>query len=617
MLVIERIVFLAALASGFNPGTGRVEIATEDAVTFDDESSIDRLGNGDVIGGGLGPVGNARDAFVRNANEALEGSGYLKLDGRFLGAVIGLDRIATRHRNGRVSITLWERRRGSQAIVDVMYGSTAPGGDPNSLILSRGVRLHPTGRATDDGWIELSTGDIDFVGHDQYRARAIRIINVRVHEEALYGFPSNEDGAVWIDGLEIYERGPRAIPDVECRITNERQTCGVEGACVMGRCIDAATFLGNPQRNLNVRNDYLQRSIQRMRFIVGGRYSRDRVGAFEVRMSALANAQSVAHYWDEFKAAYDGFGDGHISAPLDTWPAPLFGDSACLVESEADLLSGAPLRPMVFERAQNHPLGGQLTPGDVITSVDGRPPADWLNLVERHLRYAGDPRGRTFITTSQLLQAALLVGAELAVTRCPIGAECNVPHRFTIDLAQLAAPFWRNGPQPWFDMDLGCDFRFKREVGGDFRDSEFVGHSDRDGIRTILLNGVSGDGIWMSGARAGDAATCRRSSSSTNAPAAAAPSTAWTRSCRRSSVRTRTLIADLVPQLSPEIDMHARTRCCSRCNVGWSIECGFFAAMPMAQGPRRVHFNRTRASRSSTGKTSPVTTIFRARSEGP
>lgn len=586
MLVIDRIVFLAALASGFNPGTGRVEIATEDAVTFDDESSIDRLGNGDVLGGGLGPVGNARDAFVRNANEALEGSGYLKLDGRFLGAVIGLDRIATRHQNGRVSFTLWERRRGSQAIVDILYASTVPGGDPNSLVLSRGVRLHPTGRATDDGWIELSTGDVDFVGHDQYRARAIRIMNVRVLEEALYGFPSNDDGAVWIDGLEIYERGPRAVPDVACRVTNEERICGVEGACVMGRCVDAATFLGNPPRDLNVRNDYLQRSIHRMSYIVGGRYSRDRVSTFDNRMSALAGTPSIANYWDEYRAAYDGFGDGHISAPLDAWPEPLFGDSVCLVESEADLLTGAPIRPMVYERDPNHPLGGQFLEGDVVLRVDGRVPADWLPLVDRHLRYAGDPRGRTFITTSQLLQAALMVGAELEIARCPVGVECRAPNVFTIDLAQTAAPFWRNGPQGWFDADLECDFRFRREVGGDFRDTEFVGHSDRDGIRTVLINGVSGDGRWMRGAE----------QAMQNVPSLVVLDERTGGGGTFDGVDAilspfvgpnENPIADLVPQLSPEIDMRTHS-VLRQCNVGWSIECGFFAAMPMAQGPRRA-----------------------------
>ena len=521
MFTIDRAVsrvVAAALAIGslapciafgeFDPTKGKVVL--DDAnfvIDFDQPSTLPGLGNILLFGDQFNPLQQIPPAdWVADPVAAIQGEGVLRL-GRGVSAVyLGLDTVAPSLRERNATFTMWVRPQGALPVVEIFYSARDLASlEPSDFFAPFArVRLQPTGRATSDGWRELSSGPVDFSLHGQVEARFLQILDQRLLEATIYGIASNSDGEFLIDGLSITDNGARAVPDVPCALIDEAASCGDSGTCRFGRCVDAHAALGTPPPVGNVRAQYHDRLAFRMAMMAGGRFTQSLAPRFTDVLTDLETESRPAVYWSRFYRAFDDLGDGHISAP--DWQIPSgVGTGMCLYQGVADLLptSTPNIAPLIFDRDTTHPTAENLEEGDVLVAVDGIPPYDWLPLADRYLRYAGDPAGRTYVTTEQLPDAAVATGAVLTFERCrgTGGAVCTSTEVETInvDLAALVAPLWQGESLDWNDGPA-CDFRFRRDISpfDPFGSGEYVSSRDLPGdIRSIFINGVSGRRRWL------------------------------------------------------------------------------------------------------------------------
>lgn len=217
-------------------------------------------------------------------------------------------------------------------------------------------------------------------------------------------------------------------------------------------------------------------------------------------MRGLRNETNLLRYWSIYRRAYDDLADGHLSEPVDDFGS-LGGAGACIHVGEIDLLPGPTTTGhLVYTTATGHPIGERLNPGDALVSIDGLSVDAWVALSDRDLRYKGDPRARRFILAPDILNAAIRAGSILRFERCPRsdGTPCTAAQVETIDIdtAELLTDL-RGGRRPsWLLGGLACDFRFLAPPGTGSGSSDRVRFSELFGLRTIVINGVSGFGQW-------------------------------------------------------------------------------------------------------------------------
>lgn len=502
--------FAASAHAGFDPGSGRIALDGTLVSGFDDAAALDALPEFNLLRHDLNVLRAGTAAFVTDANAVIEGQGALYLDDRVAGIDILLDDAAEALADRRFEARFWYRADGTIPVAEIFY--TEIGGRqlldaPGAPFAALGsVRFWPTGRATDDGWVEMSTGPVDFTAHGRVRARMLRILDDRAFGTAFFGIPPVPGAGVSIDALEIVDVGPREVPDVACRLIDEIASCGTMGVCLYGRCADAAIAEGTLPADARIRSEYLDYQIERLRRFAGSRYIASRIDTFESQLDA-AKERPLPELWSVFRRAHDELADGHLSTPFLSFLQGL-GAGACLYESEADLLPGAPVAPMVSKVLPGHPLADVLQIGDVLVALDGEAVGDWMERAERFLSYGGDQRGRAFILAPELVPAAFHMGSTMTFARCSPtepGAACAAKDVETFDVATadlVADVFDGRRPGWWFDQ-LDCDYRFTEAVAPPPRDPDFVGHVDDPAapIRTIVINGVSGDGTWMNRVR--------------------------------------------------------------------------------------------------------------------
>ena len=94
--------------------------------------------------------------------------------------------------------------------------------EPQAVLLAS-VALQRTGRATNDGWQEWSSGEVDF-------SLGGAISNpVLVMSLAGHPFPADPGlgglkTIALVDALEVADLGPAAVPGVACRLPDEAMT---------------------------------------------------------------------------------------------------------------------------------------------------------------------------------------------------------------------------------------------------------------------------------------------------------------------------------------------------------------------------------------------------------
>jgi hypothetical protein len=473
----------------FDPATGMVGL--DDAafgIAFDGPSSFPDGLTVQIYDQSFTPITDLESVFVQGELTGIEGAGSLELGGEHPYMLLDLRSIAEPLRGRRVEIKLWQRLKTTVAGIELSWYTgdveAALRGERDGSYQRVGViPFQPSGRATDDGWVEWTSGPIDFSLAGIVDPTFLTFFDEHVAYAYQQVASFDPTVRVGIDALGIYDLGPATVPAISCNLIDEATACGPMGACQFGQCADAAAVIGPKLENLALREEYLFRRMFLIENLEGGRGPLASLANFRSKLDPLHGETSNKSYWTAIAEAFDGLADGHASEPLPTYPSQL-ATGICLYLGEADLLPGTPIAPLVLE-ANANAIGSSLQIGDALVAIDGIPVSDWRAAATRLLRYGGDPRGREYITTPQLMNAALMTGAVLTFQRP------NQAQPIEIDLGELASGFYTGELPDWrFDF-IGCDYRFQRPVQDPaVREYAFAGFADDGGVRSVLINGV-------------------------------------------------------------------------------------------------------------------------------
>lgn len=480
----------SALAD-FDPQLGKVEL--EGTIQLDFESGSDPGLPITIFDTQFQPAPEQvlAEAYVDDEAQMIEGRRGIRIGGESLFVGIDLRGVQAQLQGRRTELRFWQRPEGTRANAVVSWYATGVEeilrGDFRSSFLFGQLNLQPTGRVTDDGWEEWTTGPFDFALAGDVGPQLLYLLDAQLTAVQQGAAAYDPTLNVLVDAIEILDHGPASVPAVSCNLADQTVSCGEAGACMYGRCVDGALALGGRVFDPQLRAEYLQRKTFEYTQFEGGRVPISRGQALAERLEQLQDATPY-QFRAGLSAAIESLADGHAGPPQTSQRFPLQG-GICIYQSEADLLDGG-VRPMVFESAQNS-LGDQLQTGDVLELIDGLEVDAWAQLAAPYLNYAGDPRARSVIITPQLLSAAIQTGAVLSFVRCE-DPTCAQPVRFDVDLAQAIASIWSGVLPDWaFDV-VSCDFRFRRALEpANVRAYSYAGFTDDpEGVRTLLINGV-------------------------------------------------------------------------------------------------------------------------------
>lgn len=503
-----------ALASSFDPATGRLSL--DDAAFADGLDALDTRPDGLawMIWGWDDRPRDAATAF-RADPLALEGAGHMRLDAVALvfSFLPSLPTLVGR----RVELRFWMRARGTLFQAQITFVS----GDERGYFLvaaDRGfvvssVAFAPTGRATDDGWIEMSTGPFDYALAGVLEPAAITLWDSQdpdgTHADGLQAIDRSLTAD--LDAFEIVDLGPAAVPAVACTVLDERALCGEAGLCLMGRCADAGALDGGIPPAGPTRSDYVARRTFELLAFHGGRDFRAVTDAFEALMQVAATGPP-RDFLASFRAAYELAANVHAVAPI--WGRRGLVDlGVCLNLGLADLvpeddlpdsgLGDRRLAPLVFSIAPRSPLGQVLARGDVLVAIDGVPVETWRAAAARVFTYYGEAANRPALAMPGVMNAAAWSGSELTFLRCPEPAGCSADtlEVIQVDLGALIGErVWADQVPPQGHAGGVCDFRFHQAVP-DPRSSDggFMGSRQEGDVTFVQFNDMplsGADGAW-------------------------------------------------------------------------------------------------------------------------
>jgi hypothetical protein len=468
---------------------------------FEEGSELDVLGIR-VEGGAA-----AAEEMFQDVPGGLEGERALKTGGVVYQTLLRVDdgrfdALAGR----RVEVTMWVKSQGTDlsialgwrvgdidAYLQGEFRASAPLGY---------VTLMPTGRATTDGWKELTTGPFDW----SLAGRATPSwFNVQSEQHVYNFYTRSLDYAVTqtalIDAIEFKDLGEAAVPANRCTAGDEDEVCGELGVCHLGRCADAATVLGQLPTEA-IRADFLERLVQQVDLFTGPRLGRERLEEVARRWRALAQATSPKAFWRELSVTHELLLDGHGAPPRNTFFDVYSSGGVCMGPGQADLLPGQDpdaLVPIVFYTNPELELGdAPLAPGDVLVEVDGMPVWDWMEQNRARFYFNGDTGGRDAMITSDIMSQAIAAGSTLRFERCaapevgePTACEPADVVSIEVDAGAWAQPFWEDQIPDNYYRFFDCDRRFApfERPGPRTSTYEFSAWREIDGARHIIFNG--------------------------------------------------------------------------------------------------------------------------------
>jgi hypothetical protein len=486
----------SAARADFDATTGSVVLAQGDAfsLSFDEPEDVAAAGfsGADVFGDSVFDGAAVAARIHGESKNVIEGTGSLGLGGDMNYVTLylqGLQALIGR----RVEITVWQRPGTTRVVPTINWYS----GDADSYAYLGAITFQPTGRATNDGWEEWSSGPFDWAWAEEIPPTSIDFIDENVN--AAYGGAAYDaDARTFIDALEIKDTGEAVVSAARCNLVNEHDVCGDVGLCHFGRCVDGAIRAGQPILDDALRSDYIDRRLFEVDLFEGGRAPQTRVDLVKDQLLPLKDKAVASTFWPTFTEAYTLLVDGHASAPMLSYPA-FSNAGVCLHEGEADLLPGSPVTPLVFHTSTNV-IGAQLQPGDALVAIDGVSVEEWAALSGRLVQHPGDPEGRSVVIAPMIWNAALDTGAVMTFHRCTPttpGTPCTADQVQEIVLdfgAILGDELVEGRTVVGYDETAACDYRFVRPVtngsSANNTDYEFAGHVDVDGVRTLVINGV-------------------------------------------------------------------------------------------------------------------------------
>jgi hypothetical protein len=333
--------------------TGKLESSTSAAIEgFEDAALLFEMSAFDAENERISDV-SANQQLI-GLEKGIEGDSALRFPANWQRIRFNIASVQNQFLSNRVEVRFWTLPMGTKLLGRITWakGNTEFGS----------IHFNPTGRITDDGWIEMSSGQVDFNINQAIQIKYIDIINDH------FQYPIQKqsiDGKhyAWLDAVEIIPVGAPLVSNQSCRVVTEKEQCGQGGSCLLGRCVDSAFVWGNVPSDA-IRGQAVDRFIAQNRHIVGIRKSHHNFSSFVQKMTALKQARYGQDFWNGKQDALQALEDGHLNIPIAaTHIAPNTG--FCINAGIADLLPGQeePL-PMVFNH-HNFVDGTQLKPGDI------------------------------------------------------------------------------------------------------------------------------------------------------------------------------------------------------------------------------------------------------------
>lgn len=426
---------------------------------------------------------------------AIEGAGALRVAGNravLLGDQASLAPFAA----GRIEITVFVRADGALPELRAIYGrkplDAQTAGFPTGFVVA--VR---TGRATSDGWIELSTGPIDGT-----------VAGATMRGLLLTSAGNSPDGASFVaDALEIHPVAGGPLSGGDCFFAREAEQCKKGAVCIEGVCIDSAVAYG-ALPPVETRKDIVARtSAYLTRFQDDRHASAAAEAGFVKELPPIAvSADSPAAFYRPYAAAFSRVRGAHTSAPDPDPYARLSAGATAIVRYSGSELAAC------FGVVDKNLLGGgrgygvyattassPLHVGDVVDTVDGEAVDTWLARVsaERSV-LAADPDSDRPYLASMLHTLVMRYGRDLGIKRCSAPGACET--------IAIALPALRKAAVK-IDL-LACTPRFKLAVtvpsGVDSNDYEAaISETSVDGIVSLHTNGEPLDSkAWNSTVKA-------------------------------------------------------------------------------------------------------------------
>jgi hypothetical protein len=453
ILVTINLSNLKSYAAELDPETGKLNASSSATLYgFEDEQSPLEVVLINAEGAGLSS--NIFQTSIVYDEMGIEGNKALKFSASWLEARIKLSSLGNSLNGKRIEIRLWTLPKGIKINAQLLW-------EANGNLFSA-IHFNPTGRVTDDGWRELSSGPLDYNLAGNIALSTLKLVNDQL-EFPLSGQTVGLAHHNLIDAIEIFDLGAAAVAASMCRAPTEKEQCGEQGSCFIGRCVDSA-FLWGAMPNASIASQAIDHKVYQVEIAEGVRKSRHNFDAFKQSMEALKQSQDGQAFWQGHQDSLQMLEDGHLITPKAARPnIPNAG--FCINAGEADLLPSAqqPVLPMVFNQT-SLVNGVILKAGDIITSIDGIEPHQWVEKVRSPYFIApGDVESRLVMQYHNLSHLIAQSGALVEFKRCEIESGCSVEQVevFNVDFAELVGePYWKAELSPWMFENGFCDFRF-------------------------------------------------------------------------------------------------------------------------------------------------------------
>lgn len=446
------------------------------------------------------------------SEEAMHGERVAVIGDEVRETVLRLDQdVFAEFEGRRVEIRFWYKPQGTSVTADITWfvGDSSGQlirGEPSFFVHRMGqLSFQPTGRQRDDGWRELSSGEFDYAMGQSLMPAMLTFRDINGGDGISGQVARDPDARVLVDAITFHDLGPALVPDAACSATTEVMDCGDHGICSFGKCVDAASYLGSAPADDEVRQAYLDRRRFEVEAFNGVRLAQLNSDTFLAAMDDADDANPRV-FWPSLARAFNALVDGHGTVPSAS-TVPEVSPGACAYRGDIDLMLDTQGQPqgeglLVYEVFEEVGFTLDLRPGDVITSIDGLAPKEFLEALERFVAYGGDPSARDTILMPELLRWAAQTGAPFTVQRCeqPQGCTPQEVTEFTVSTAfHLGEPLWRGEVPSWRFSTKLCDFRFHRlDDATEERTYGFAGYTTIDGSSVILFNGFprpdTGDG---------------------------------------------------------------------------------------------------------------------------
>lgn len=425
--------------------------------------------------------------------DAIEGRGALRVAGN-RALLLGDEASLAPAAGHRIEITAFVRAGGALPELRALYARKPLDAQTAVFPIGQVVAVR-TGRATSDGWIELSTGPIDGT-----------VANAALRGLLLVGAGDSPDGASFlVDAVEIHSVPGPLLSAGECYLAHEATQCQKGAVCTEGLCIDSAVVYG-ALPPVDTRKDIVARTTSYLtRFQDDRHASAAAASGFAKEMPAVAaSADTPAAFFRPYSASIGRVRGAHTGGPSpDPWARLSAGATSLVRRSGSELaacfgivekdLAGGGRGYGVYATTASSPLHV----GDVIDTVDGEPVDAWLARVaaERGM-LAADPDSDRAYLASSLHAIVMRYGRDLGIKRCSAADACET---VTIPLAPLRKAA---GTTPI--EALVCSPRFKLAVnvpsGTDAGAYEAaIAETSNDGIMNLHTNGEPlSDAHWVS-----------------------------------------------------------------------------------------------------------------------